>query len=98
MFVGGIMRYCICLALLSGLLLLSGCSEKADVWTPRIGNFSYQDAENMYGPPTACQEMENGDRLCGWYSGGRAAWNDRAMLLFDSYGILKEVPVPGDLE
>lgn len=90
-------KYFLWLAFIA-LIFALGCSDPTAIWAPRIDNFTYDEAVNLYGEPTACQELENGDKLCGWYGNSQSGWNKRTVLRFDGYGVLREVPVTGNLE
>ena len=85
---------------LAGLLVLAACwggEEPPSIWENRVGAFTLDEAEQLYGPATACQDMSGGDRVCAWFVSGRSGWSDRAILIFDEGGVLKSVEREGTL-
>jgi hypothetical protein len=62
------------LVALIALLLYVGCADKYDLgvdWNKRIGNYSYADMVDDFGPPWATQTNSDYSKSCQWpvYSG-----------------------------
>src|SRR5436309_15632887 len=62
------LAYCL---LFSGLLfnwLFVGCASRSRVnWESRIGNFSYDQAEALKGPPDKSTRLNDGSTVAEWF-------------------------------
>lgn len=69
------------------LLAVAGCGGSVN-WEQKEGKYTYAEAVEELGQPTACQDLEQGESLCAWYGGSSFGWANRLMLRFAKDGTL----------
>ena len=77
------------ITLLAALALWS-CAKDTPKFEDLAGKYTYEQAVRDHGEPIACQDLDQGRRMCSWYF-DRDIWGhyDQIFLTFTAEGVME---------